>query len=108
MKASDLETDLGYKPAYTNYPDNDITSGFTSDLLSDVMGNAREESVLITIQAHKNTVACCSLAGISAIIICSGRKIPEDMIDAAKEEDIALFTTKDNQFITSYKVYGLL
>lgn len=108
MKTSDLEEKLGYIPAYREYEVEDITNGFTSDLLSDVMGNAPEDSVLITIQAHKNTVACCSLAGISAVVICSGRKVPEDMIEAAKDEDIAIFTTKDNQFNTSFKIHNLL
>ena len=35
----------------------EIHGGYTSDLLSDVMGNAAEGNVLITIQGHKNTVA---------------------------------------------------
>lgn len=108
MKTDEIEKKLGLGTAYSGYEIEEIVTGFTSDLLSDVMGNADEDSVLITIQAHKNTIACCSLAGITAIIICSGRKIPKDMIEAAKEEGIAIFTTKENQFETSFKVYGLL
>lgn len=108
MKTNEIEEKLGYTPAYTGYETEEITAGFTSDLLSDVMGNAPEDAVLITIQAHKNTVACCSLAGITAIIICSNRKVPEDMIEAAKEEDIAIFTTGDNQFEASFKVHGII
>ena len=108
MKTTEIEEKLGYVAAYNDYEVEEITTGFTSDLLSDVMGNADEDSVLITIQAHKNTIACCSLAGITSIIICSGRTVPEDMIQAAKDEGIAIFTTKDNQFIASSKVYGLL
>ena len=108
MKTNELEDKLGFISAYEGYEVEEITTGFTSDLLSDVMGNAPEDAVLITIQAHKNTIACCSLAGITAIVICSGRKVPEDMIDAAKDEDIAIFSTKENQFETSFKIHGLL
>ncbi len=108
MKTDDLEKKLGLIPAYDGYEIHEISDGFTSDLLSDVMGNAGEDSVLITIQAHKNTIACCSLAGITSVIICSGRKIPEDMIDAAKDEGIGIFKTKENQFDTSFKVHGIL
>lgn len=108
MKTDELEKNLGYVPAYHDYEIEEIVSGFTSDLLSDVMGNADEDALLITIQAHKNTIACCSLAGITAVIICSGRKVPEDMIEAAKEEGIAIFTTDKNQFETSFEVHGLL
>lgn len=108
MTAKDIETKLQYTPVYSDYSDNEVSDGFTSDLLSDVMGNAPEDSVFITIQAHKNTVAVASLAGISAIIICSGRSVPDDMAEAAREEEIAIFTTKDNQFTASWKVKELL
>jgi ATP-dependent Clp protease adapter protein ClpS len=40
--------------------DKEITGGYCSDLLSDVMGNAQEGQVWLTIQVHKNIVAVCS------------------------------------------------
>lgn len=42
--------------------------GYTSDLLSDVMAHIKEDDALITIQAHKNTIAVASLTGASAVI----------------------------------------
>ncbi|MFO7849588.1 MAG: iron-sulfur binding hydrogenase [Spirochaetia bacterium] len=78
-----------------------ITAGYTSDLLSDVMGNAPDKSVLITIQAHKNTVAVASLAGITAIVLCNGRTIPDDMREAAENEGISLLGTEKDQFTAS-------
>ena len=33
--------------------DKEIKGGYTSDLLSDVMGNAREGNIWITLQTHK-------------------------------------------------------
>jgi hypothetical protein len=82
----------------------EINDAYCGDLLSDVMGNAPSESVLITIQAHKNTVAVASLAGIRALVICNNRSVPSDMLEAAKEEDISIFTTKDTQFEASCKI----
>lgn len=108
MQIKELEQTLGFTPAYNEYMDQTITAGYTSDLLSDVMGNAPDQSVLITIQGHKNTLAVATLAGIRAIVLCNGRQAPEDMITAAKEEDVAIFSTKENQFITSAKIAGLL
>lgn len=86
----------------------DIRLGFTSDLLSDVMGNAPADSVFITIQAHKNTVAVASLAGLAAIVLCSNRQAPPDMLEAAKQEDIAVYQTAENQFWASYHLGRLL
>ena len=85
-----------------------IQDGYTSDLLSDVMANAPSESALITIQAHRNTVAVASLAGIKAIIICNGRPIPEDMKEAASKENIGLLSTQENQFTISGKLYAII
>jgi hypothetical protein len=86
----------------------EMTDAFTSDLLSDVMANAPADSVLITIQAHKNTVAVATLADVRAVIVCSGREIPEDMKEAARNEGIALLSTEDNQFRASIRVARLL
>ena len=88
--------------------DAEVTSAFTSDLLSDVMGNAAENSVLITIQAHQNTIAVASLVGICAILACSSRPIPSDMLEAARKNNIAIFRTPLNQFEASVAIHTLL
>lgn len=98
-----FETVLAPQDATTS-----LVSAYTSDLLSDVMANAHEADILITIQAHNNTVAVASLAGVSAIIICNNRPIPSDMIDSARNEDIAIFKTHANQFGTSCLIGNLL
>lgn len=84
--------------------DADITAAFTSDLLSDVMGNAPEESVLMTIQAHMTTVAVAANADIRAILLCSGRTVPEDMAQAAERQGIAVWRTPLDQFRASLAV----
>ena len=86
----------------------EIADGYTSDLLSDVVAHAKAGAVLITIQAHKNTIAVATLVGLPAIIICNNRPIPSDMLDAARKERILLFRTANNQFLTSHHVYQLL
>ena len=82
-------------------PDAVITSAYTSDLLSDVMGHCGDESALITIQNHLNTIAVCTLAGIEAIVICHNRPIPEDMKVAAEREGVAIVTAPLAQFAAS-------
>jgi bifunctional DNase/RNase len=86
----------------------EIVAAFTSDLLSDVMANAAENSVLITIQAHQNTVAVAALVGLRAILACSSRAIPADMLEAAQKQQIAIFRTPLNQFEASVAVHQLL
>ncbi|TVQ38758.1 MAG: hypothetical protein EA384_08500 [Spirochaetaceae bacterium] len=108
MKLSEMSSSLGYTAVQDQFQDRDIQHGYTSDLLSDVMANAAEGSVLITIQAHKNAVAVASMAGIAAIVICNSRPIPDDMLETARSECIAVFTTPKNQFTVSAEVYNRL
>jgi len=108
MKIGELVEKLGLETAQGEWKEQELKGGYTSDLLSDVMGHAAQGQALITIQAHKNTVAVATLAGISAIIIANNRPVPEDMIEAAREEGIAVFRSRENQFTLSGRLYALL
>ena len=88
-------------------PDAEINFAYASDLLSDVMGHCGDESVLISIQNHLNTIAVCTLAGIEAIVICHNRPIPDDMKAAAEKEEVAIITTTLSQFEASVALSAL-
>jgi hypothetical protein len=88
--------------------DADIGSAYTSDLLSDVMGHAHGAGALITIQAHRNTVAVASLAGIQAVVLCNSRPIEDGMLDAARDEGIAIYRTALSQFEASGRLWAAL
>lgn len=76
----------------------EIKAGYTSDLLSDVIGHCPEDSILITVQNHKNTVAVCTLVGAVAILVTHNREIPLDMLAAATAEQVAILRTPLDQF----------
>ena len=99
---------LGAEICQGEFNDSDLTGAYTSDLLSDVMANAKEGGALITIQAHKNTVAVATLVNITVIVVCNSRPLPEDMLEAAKYEGIAVIRTRENQFTVSGKLWDLL
>ena len=99
---------LGAEILQNEFEDAELSGAYTSDLLSDVMANARSGGALITIQAHKNTVAVATLVEISVIVICNSRPVPDDMLEATKDEGIAVVRTTENQFTVSGKLYGLL
>jgi ACT domain-containing protein len=99
---------LNAEAVQDEFEDRDLEGAYTSDLLSDVMANAKEGGALITIQAHKNTVAVATLVNVSVIFVCNSRPIPEDMIQAARDEGIAIYRTAENQYAVSGKLYALL
>ncbi|HUW69333.1 MAG TPA: hypothetical protein VMX33_03805 [bacterium] len=108
MNVSDLSGQFGFEALVRPPVDHVIVDAYTSDLLSDVMARASEGSALVTIQAHKNTVAVASLVGSCAIVLCNDRAAPADMIEAAGSEGIAIFRTPMNQFEVSGVLYRAL
>jgi len=108
MTIREIAQGLEAKIVQDEFEDTELQGAYTSDLLSDVMANSKEGGALITIQAHKNTVAVATLVNISCLIICNNRPLPEDMLEAAKDEGIAVLLTKENQFTVSGKLWELL
>jgi hypothetical protein len=108
MRTSGLAALLGAHCVQDRYEDREIAGVYTSDLLSDAMANAVDGGILVTIQAHKNTVAVGTLKELTAIVICNDRPIPDDMREAAAKEGIALFVTEENQYRVSGKLYRAL
>lgn len=100
--------ELGWETVCPARDDAFVEHGYAGDLLSDVMSNAQEPCIIITIQAHKNTVAVATLTGAAAIVVCNSRSVPDDMANSCREEGIGLYRTPENQFTVSGKLYTLL
>lgn len=88
--------------------DIEISGGYTSDLLSDVMGNAAPSQIWITLQTHKNVAAIASLKDLAAVLLVNNN-IPEaDMLEAAENEGIAVLGSELPAFELSAAVYNAL
>jgi len=85
-----------------------VTGGYTSDLLSDVIGHAREHDVWITLQTHQNIIAVARLKEIAGIILVGGRRPDPETLSKAEQEKIAVFTTRERAFSISGKLYAML
>jgi len=84
-----------------------VDSGYVSDLLSNVMGFARANSVWVTMQGHQNVVAVASLANLSAIIIAGGASPEADTVKKAEAEGIVLLSTDMPAFEVVGQLHGL-
>ena len=106
MKISQMINLLDLK-ALSEGEDREIKNGYTSDLLSDVIANAKEDYIWITIQRHLNILAVAELKKIPAIII-TGKSYPDEkLIKKAKEEKIYILKTEKNSFEISGEIYEL-
>lgn len=90
-------------------PENvEIKDGYSSDLLSDVMGNALEDQIWITIIRHLNVLAVASLAGINAIVYPKDIKPSEAVVNKAEQENICLLSSPMQTFEINGRIYKLL
>lgn len=85
-----------------------VTDGYVSDLLSDVMGSAKDNQVWITIMKHLNSVAVASLVNIPCIVFAKGIKPEKEVISKAEEENICLVSSPYDSFKIAGVLYGLL
>lgn len=85
-----------------------IKGGYTSDLLSDVMGHADAGHVWITLQAHKNVMAIASLKDLAAIILVKGISPDADTQALSEQEGIPILGTIEEAFEISGRLYALI
>ncbi|MEI7421287.1 MAG: DRTGG domain-containing protein [Prolixibacteraceae bacterium] len=105
MKVSELVKELNLK-VYSGKEglDREITGGYVSDLLSDVMGNASEGEVWITLQTHRNVVAIASLKELACILLVSSLEPEQSAADHSNEEKIPVLGTS----LSTFEIAGLL
>ena len=91
MKVRDVQRLLELKSATGEKGlDREVSGGYCGDLLSDVMANAANGALWITIQSHQNIVAVAVLRELSAIVLVNGRLPDEDTRSKAEEEGIPI------------------
>ena len=88
--------------------DVDVTGGYTSDLLSDVIANSKQENLWITLQIHQNIIAVAKLKDLAGIIIVNNREPDDDTLEKAKEENVPLLGSEEMAFEVSGKLYELI
>jgi predicted transcriptional regulator len=109
MKVSELVEKFGLKVfSGEDGLENEITGGYVSDLLSDVMGNADEGEVWITLQTHQNVMAIASLKDLAAVILVKGLEPEEDTFEKSMEEGIPILGTTMDTFEIAGKLYNAL
>jgi hypothetical protein len=85
-----------------------VEAGYTSDLLSDVIAHAPENSVWITVQRHINILGVAKLKSIVAVIIPRNLNVESQVIEKARTEGIALLRSPSSAFEITGRAYEVL
>jgi hypothetical protein len=87
--------------------DVEITRGYASDLLSDVLGKAQEDAIWVTIQSHPNVIAVASLLNLAAVVVVGGILPEAATLGRAREAGVAVLTTRLSAFELIGRLYQL-
>ena len=85
----------------------EVTGGYASDLLSDVMANAREGDVWVTLHRHPNIVAVAVNGDLSGIVLVNGREPEEATVAKAEKEGVSLLVSSLPAFELVGKMHEL-
>ena len=84
--------------------DRRIQGGYCGDLLSDVMANAPDGCIWLTVQTHQNIVSVAVLHEMAAIVLTGGHAPDQETIDKAEEESVPILMWPKS----AYDLAGLL
>ena len=87
--------------------DREVTGGYASDLLSDVLANSEEGNLWITLQIHQNIVGVASMKDLAGIILVNNREPEQETLEKAEAEGLPIMVTEMPTFELVGKLYSL-
>ena len=87
--------------------DKEVTGGYASDLLSDVIANSKAGNLWATMQTHRNIVAVATLKELAAIVLVNGRTPDPETLEKAQEEKVVLLGTRLPAFELVGRLYQM-
>jgi predicted transcriptional regulator len=107
MKIKELVERLNLEVVVEGDLEVEVTGGYASDLLSNVMARSSAGNLWLTIQGHQNIVAIAQLIELAGILVTENFSIDDDTIKKAKELEINILRSKLDTYELSGKLYQL-
>lgn len=85
--------------------DREAACGYCGDLLSEVMANAPEKSIWMTVQTHQNIVAVAVLREMAAVVLTGGQRPDEETVEKAEQEGIPILLWPGSSYDLAVKLY---
>ncbi|MDO5522995.1 MAG: transcriptional regulator [Bacteroidia bacterium] len=106
MELSKVSRLITGKIVYESAPQPQLEYAFSSDLMSDVLRFNMEKTILITGLATVQALRTAEMSNIECIIFARDKKVTENMVELAVENNISLITTPLTLFEVSGRLYG--
>ncbi len=83
----------------------EIKGGCGADLMSDVLASIQPEAVLLTGLCNPQVIRTAQMADVAAVVIVRGKNPPQETIDLASQEKIALISSPFGMFELCGRLY---
>ena len=108
MTVRDVVDTLGFEVLTENEGlEREITGGYASDLLSDVMAHSKAGDLWVTLQTHRNIVAIAALKELAAIVLVNGRTPDTETLQKAREEKVLVLASPLSAFELAGRLYQM-
>jgi len=87
--------------------DKEVTGGYASDLLSDVIANSKAGNLWVTMQTHRNIIAVATLKELAAVVLVNGRTPDPETLEKAREEKVVLLGSRLPAFELVGRLYRM-
>jgi hypothetical protein len=87
--------------------DREVTGGYVSDLMSDVIAHAEEGNLWVTLQTHANTAAVAAMKELAGVVLIAGRKPEPETLDKAQARGIPLLGSELPAFELVGRLYAM-
>ena len=107
MTVSELAALCGFKVLAAPSPERTVDGVYIGDLLSWVMGRAKENDAWITIMSNVNVIAVATLSDVSCVIFAEGVTPDDELIGLAGTKGINLLSSDGAAYETALKIFGV-
>ncbi len=104
MKIQELGEKLELRKM-TRVFDRDVTGVYISDMVSDVIANAKAGDLLVTVQIHNNVIAAANLVDLCGIVVTQDKQPTEDVVRMAEKAELTVFSTSLNRWQMATRLY---
>ena len=104
MTVKELAQTLSLRTFALPKPDRVVEGGYAGDLLSWVMGRAKENAAWLTIMSNQNVAAVSLMADLACVVLTEGVVPDENLLAKAQEQGVNLLGTDAPTYETALRL----
>ena len=107
MKISEIKELLGAELLCgEEMPEEDFSSAFGSDMMSDVLAFVNDQAVLLTGLCNLQVIRTANMMDMKCVVFVRAKKPTEDIVALAKDSGITVLTTDKTMYISCGILYS--